>query len=319
MSAARTARAPARRPSRSTATRKRTAASKQKPGLLDSLPVSKQTARRIALWAGAGATLIVILAFLLAFRVPQRVAAAVGEQIGAAGFAVKRVELRGLSRMDQETVYRAVLDQPSRAMPMVDLEAIRAKLMSYPWVKEARVSRRLPDTLVVEIVEREPVAVWQYRGRLQLIDIEGVALADIEQREIGRLPLVVGPDAQHQVAALNALLDGAPELRPRIVAASWIGGRRWDLTFATHETLALPEGEAEARAALQRFVRLAAEGHLFDGRFLRFDMRIENQMIVQRRTAPSVGAPQNGVPAAAPRQQPAQPAAEPPTDLTRTI
>ena len=29
------------------------------------------------------------------------------------------------------------------------------------WVKDARVSRRLPDTLVIDIVERTPAALWQ--------------------------------------------------------------------------------------------------------------------------------------------------------------
>ena len=31
----------------------------------------------------------------------------------------------------------------------------------FGWVKDARVSRRLPDTLVIDIVERTPAALWQ--------------------------------------------------------------------------------------------------------------------------------------------------------------
>jgi len=352
MSAARTARGGSggsgttvrRSTGSSGSTRKRSGArAKKKQSIFDGLPVSPATAKQLLTWGGVLALVVLVIATLFAFRVPQRIAAAVSEEIGAAGFAVKRVELRGLNRMDQATIYRAILcqldgrrpsecadqatvdradlGQRSRAMPMVDLDAIRAQLMSYPWIKEARVSRRLPDTLVVEIVEREPVAVWQFNRHLQLVDIDGVPLAPVDPQAIPHLPLVVGPEAQHQVAALDALLDSAPELRSRIAASSWIGGRRWDLTFATGETLALPEGEAEARAALQRFVQLASEGHLFDGRFVRFDMRIGGQMTVQRRTALPAGTPQNGVPAVAPARpaRPGQPAATPPADLTRTI
>src|SRR5690606_39462083 len=37
----------------------------------------------------------------------------------------------------------------------VDLHALRASLIELPWVADARVSRQLPDTIVVDIVERE--------------------------------------------------------------------------------------------------------------------------------------------------------------------
>src|SRR3546814_2784185 len=49
-----------------------------------------------------------------------------------------------------------------RSMAAVDLEGVRADLMKYGWIQDARVSRRLPDTLVVDIVERTPAAIWQH-------------------------------------------------------------------------------------------------------------------------------------------------------------
>lgn len=322
-----------RRSTKSTGTTRKRAStrSKKQQSIFDGLPVSPETAKRLLGWGGVLALSVLVIATLLAFRVPQRIAAGVGEGIGAAGFAVKNIEVLGPTRDHQPAVYRIVGGHVGRAMPMIDLAAVRDELMALPWVKEARVSRRLPDALVVEIVERQPVAVWQYNRRLQLVDIEGIALAPVDPDALPRLPLVVGPDAQHQVAAIGTLLDAAPALRERVVASSWVGGRRWDLTFASGETLALPEGEAAARAALQRFTQLASESHLFDGRFLRFDMRIEGQMIVQRRTAPPPGAPQvgapgTGAPAVAPQVarparplRPARPGATPPADATRTI
>jgi cell division protein FtsQ len=302
-----------RRPVRSGGTRgKRPNRKSKKAGLLDGIPLSPRTARALAVWGGLGAFMIIALATLFAFRVPQRIGVALAEQVGAAGFAVKRVELRGLSHMDRATVYRAVLNQPSLAMPIVDLDAIRDQLLSFPWIKEARVSRRLPDTLVVEIVEREPAAVWQMNRRLQLIDAEGVALGPVDPQAMPSLPLLIGPGAQHQVTALGPLLEVAPQLRPQIVGSTWVGGRRWDLSFASGETLSLPEGDDQARAALQRFAQIAAPQHLFDGRFIRFDMRIEGRMIVQLRHAP-----EGGVPALAPAVPPAQ--SGQPRDLTRTI
>lgn len=305
-SAAAARRAPARS---SGGARKRRGKAKQ-PGLLDGLPVSPKTARKLALWAFVIALLIVAAATAIAFRLPQRIGAAIGEQVGAAGFSVTRVELRGLDRLDPATISKAALDQPSLAMPLIDLDAIRDRLMQFTWVKEARVSRRLPDTLVVEIVERVPAAVWQHNRQLQLVDAEGVALERVRADALPDLPLVIGPGAQHRVAGLGALIEAAPRIRPHFAGATWIGGRRWDFRFKSGETLSLPEGEEAAQAALRRFVEMNERRGLLGGNFLRFDMRIEGKMIVQLRNAP-----EGRVPATAPGPGPGQP----PQDLSRTI
>src|SRR5687767_6994768 len=87
------------------------------------------------------------VALLAAFRVPQLLGTSLGEAIGNAGFAVRRVEIKGLNRMEMLPVYNVALDQQSMAMPLVDLDGTRRRLLEFGWVREARVSRRLPDTL----------------------------------------------------------------------------------------------------------------------------------------------------------------------------
>lgn len=327
-----------RRPSGGVSTKKRKNA--PPPGLLDGLPVSPETRRRIARW---GITLFVIaftLAFALALRLPQKIGEVTGRAIGDAGFAVSRVEVRGLNRMNRNTVYNIVLGQPSLAMPLIDLDAVRGQLMEQRWIREARVSRRLPDTLVVEIEERAPAAVWQQNGQLSLIDDTGYQIARVGPDAMPNLPLVIGPGAQHQLAGLNALLQAAPRLRPLVAGATWVGDRRWDIAFNTGEILSLPEGQEPAQAALRHFANADQENRYLGGNFMRFDMRIEGQMIVRLRNAPEEIAPagqpaaSRAAPAPAPaapartapaqaerRAEPAAPSrpARPAQDLTRTI
>lgn len=319
MTAARIARgsqSSARRPAsrsggRSAPARKRGGAKKkQQPGLLESLPVSRQTMRRLTLWGVAIVLLVVGAAVAVAMRLPQMAGNAIGEQVGASGFAVRRVELRGLDRMDHNIVYNAVLDQPSRAMPLVDLDAIRARLMTFPWIKDARVSRRLPDTLVVDVVERTPAALWQNGRRLFLIDADGVALREVHPDAVPTLPTVAGPGAERRVSELGTLMEAAPRLRPLLASAAWIGGRRWDLRFHTGETLALPEGMEPAQRALRRFADMDQRRQLLGGNFVRFDMRIEGRMIVRLKPG------ENGeLPAVAPPVA----AGQSPEEMARTI
>jgi len=226
----------------------------------------------------AGAALI---AAVFALRLPQMAGVAIGQAIGAMGFSVKRVEIQGIHHMDRLPVYSVALDQTSTAMPLVDLGEIRRKLLKFGWVEDARVSRRLPDTLLVDIVERQPAAIWQDGGRLSLIDKTGVVLAPVDPNAMPDLPILVGSDANTQETKLAALIAAAPRLKPMIAAAAWIGGRRWDIHFQSGETLALPEGEEAARAAFAKFDRMDQAARLLGQGFVRFDMRIPSKMVVR--------------------------------------
>lgn len=190
-----------------------------------------------------------------------------------AGYEVDKVEVRGVERMNGLRVYERVLGEQDRAMPLVDLHALRASLLELPWVADARVSRQLPDKIVVDIVEREPHAVLRRPDHLELIDGTGHALEPISQARAKGMLVISGPGAQHQVEALTALLDAAPALKPQVSAAEWVGNRRWNLTFKTGQVLALPQGADESAGALMNFARLDGVNRLLGGKVAAFDMR----------------------------------------------
>ena len=251
--------------------------------------------RKAPMSAGAnrlarGAFLAFLLAIgavvLIALEIPTRVGDEAGEAVGRAGFRVKSVDVQGLRQMDPGPVYAIALGQQTTAMPLVDVHGIRERLLKFGWVKDARVSRRLPDTLVIDIVEREPAALWQDKQQLSLIDSEGVVLDRVPVDKMPDLPLLIGPGANAQAQALNALLADVPTLKPQLASATWVGRRRWDLNFQSGETVALPEGERPASAALTRFAKMDRSSGLLGRGILRFDLRIPGKMIARLPRAP---------------------------------
>src|SRR3546814_3103014 len=134
----------------------------------------------------------------------------------------------GADRIDRLKVYDIALAQKDRSMAAVDLEDGRADLMKYGWIKDARVSRRLPDTLVVDIVERTPAAIWQHNNRLSLIDEKGVVLEPVTVATMPDLPLVIGPRANQRSQDLARLLASASSLKELLAGATWVGNRRWE-------------------------------------------------------------------------------------------
>ena len=258
--------------------------------LVARLPVEQDSANRLARWMFGLFAAGVIGVALVALEVPAKVGAGLAEAMGEAGFRVRSVDVTGVQRMDSRPVFQIALDQKSMAMPLVDVATIRQKLLRYGWVKDARVSRLLPDTLVIDIVEREPAALWQDKTRLSLIDSEGVVLDRVKVSDMPDLPLLVGPGANAHSDELNLLLAEVPSLKPQLESASWVGGRRWDLNFQSGETVVLPEGEEEAKKALAKFARLDKSAGLLGRGIKRFDLRIPGKMIVRLPQTPDSAA-----------------------------
>jgi cell division protein FtsQ len=215
------------------------------------------------------------------YEVPKRLNIAAARGVAQAGFEVRDVEVRGLHHMSRLPVYTAALDGASDSMLLVDLDVVRERLRLLPWVADASVGRKLPDTLVIDIVERSPAAIWQYGGRHALVDAEGHVLVTRRLTQFAHLPVVVGKGANTEVGALARLLQDYPAVAKHVGGAVRVGERRWDLKLAGGETLALPEGDAAARKALDTFVRMDRDNGLLGKGFVRFDMRLPDRMTVR--------------------------------------
>jgi len=214
-----------------------------------------------------------------------------------AGFEVRRVEVRGVERMNELAVYERALSERNRAMTELDLQKLRAELLRLPYVEDARIVRQLPDGLIIDIVERVPHAVLREGRELFLIDQAGHRLERASREEARGLRIVEGQGAPARVPDLDRLLGAAPDLAGRIVSAEWVGERRWTLTFATGQELALPQGPDKAAAALASFARLDGTNGLVGGQVAAFDMRSPERIYLRvpgRSAAAAAAAKQEG-------------------------
>jgi hypothetical protein len=94
-----------------------------------------------------GGTMVVAVA---GSRAPEALA-------GAGLFHVRAVELEGARFLEAEELARLMAIPPDGSV-WDDTEPLLERVRTHPLVREARIRRRLPATLVVEVVEREPVA-----------------------------------------------------------------------------------------------------------------------------------------------------------------
>ncbi|KQX17827.1 MULTISPECIES: cell division protein FtsQ/DivIB [unclassified Sphingomonas] len=266
------------------------ASARRKPSAIaravEQLPISREALRRLGNWTlgiGIGGG---VVAGLIAMGLPQMIGLLIADGIGDAGFKVRNVEILNRRQVDSAFVYDVAMRQQARPMPLVDLDGTRAELMKMGWIADARVSRRLPDTLVVDIVERVPAAIWQYQHRLALIDKDGVVIGPVDDRAMPDLPVVVGPGANRRATQLAALMAAAPSLKPLVTAASWQGDRRWDIIFQSGEKLMLPEGDQEAAKALAFFAQEDRRAGMLGKGLVSIDLRDPSRMVARMSREP---------------------------------
>jgi cell division protein FtsQ len=260
------------------------------------LPLDQARANKLGGLFLTGLFLAIGVLVVIALDIPAKAERSAGALVGRAGFTVSGYQIVGLNHMQRSQIDTIVTDELHRAsedagtlkapQPLVDVARIRERLLAFGWVKDARVSRRLPDTLVVDIVERKPAALWQDSGRLALIDAEGVVLDRVPVDKMPDLPLLIGSGANGQARGLDRLLADLPTLKPQLASATWVGGRRWDLNFQSGETVVLPEGDAAAHAALDKFAKADRSSGLLGRGIVRFDLRVPGKMIVRLPRAP---------------------------------
>jgi len=200
------------------------------------------------------------------------------------GLKVRQVHVTGASPEARAAIQQAVGVRADQPIVSLDLNAVRDRVQAVGWVKEARVVRLLPDTLIVDVKEHDRLAVWQTGGHAYVIDSRGQVIQGADAGRYPKLPLVVGKGADQTASEILPLLAQRPRLMARIEALVRVDERRWDLRLKDGSLIQLPAVDQDS--ALIRLDALDQRERLLDLGFARVDLRTPEEVAVR----PSEGA-----------------------------
>ncbi len=103
--------------------------------------------------------------------------------------AVHSVAVRGTTVLTEDQVEATAAVPLDVPLALSDLDAVAARVETLPAVRSARVVRDWPDGLVVDVTERQAVAVVDREGTWHGLDEEGVLFRSYPERPAG-LPQV---------------------------------------------------------------------------------------------------------------------------------
>lgn len=220
-------------------------------------------------------------------RMMQAMDRGVYATLADAGFRLKAVHVQGATPVAQADILAAAGLTKDQPILGVDLNALRERVQAVGWVQDVRVVRLLPDTLVLAVKQRRPVAVWQREGHVVMIDDAGRVIEHADPAQFPALPLVVGVGADQAASPILNALNQRPALMNRIEALVRVDDRRWDLRLKDGALIQLPAGEEDA--ALIRLDRLEQDQRILDLGLARIDLR--NSEFLAVRPAGGAGQP----------------------------
>jgi len=147
-------------------------------------------------------------------------------------FALSGVDVVGARRVDSAGVRAAIAPFVGENLIRLPLESIESRVLEDPWIASARIEKRLPDRLRVELVEREPAALLRSGDGLMLLDRAGQPIA----------PWTVGSDPGDLVL-VSVGATRAVDLEGALAVAAELGqaAPRWAPTLS--EVVALSEDD----------------------------------------------------------------------------
>lgn len=201
-----------------------------------------------------------------------------GKIAGIVGQAADDIEISGLEKHESSLVLEAMQIRPGGSLLGFSPDEAKKRLEALDWVLSATVRREFPNRLMVALAERQPFAVWQIDGSFRVIDRTGVVMSGIEPSQLNGVLTVTGAKANEAVGELVNQLEALPDLRMKVLAASRVGQRRWNLYLDGGTKILLP-AESE-RGELGKALTLAQSNGLLSGAAAELDLRVPGHMRV---------------------------------------
>ena len=214
-------------------------------------------------------------------RLVAGVGSGIDARFGAAGFRLKTIEVQGASPMAKADIVKAAGIYQNQPILGLNLTDLRKHVEQVGWVKEARVVRLLPDTLVVAVVEHRQLAVWQHAGRQYVIDDHGQVIKEADPARFATLPLVVGDGGAEHAPEILPTLAQRPRLIGQMDALVRVDDRRWDVRMKDGSLIQLPADNVES--ALMQLEHLDQRSRILELGFDRIDLRNPDVVSVRPR------------------------------------
>jgi cell division protein FtsQ len=169
-------------------------------------------------------------------------------------FPLRRVHIEGeLHNLSAADFHSLALGYLGQNFFFANLDALNTALAANPWIEEVSVRRWWPDTIEIQLRERDAFGYW---GEFEMVDVNGVRFQPRVVRQPGPWPKLSGP-AGHEQALIGTYKEIRTLLDPlslKLVRLVQDDRRAWWLTF--ENGLEVYMGREQFEQRLQRLAQI---------------------------------------------------------------
>lgn len=211
-------------------------------------------------------------------------------------FEIKEISVRGLKQLTEKDILAAAEIKSEQSLLAINTDAVIRRVAANQWVRNVYIGRELPNKLVLEVRERNPLVLVKHAGDFYLMDEEGFVFKRLGKSDEVDLPILTGIDLQAE--AKSPLFINVMNLLKHVASSgkySYLGTISeiylddvFGLSLISDQGLYLKLGMEGFEKKLTRLTPVLAdlEQRGMKNGYLIIDLSDESKVTVQFRNAP---------------------------------
>ena len=196
------------------------------------------------------------------------------------GFILKNIEILGIKNISRETILKIVNAENHSHIFNVNLSNIFNNLSNNDWVKDLNIERVLPNTIKINIKEKQPIGIWQYEMSKSLITKYGEIISTENVNKFkNNLPIIHGDYANKNAQSILKILKKNQVFMKNIWSLTFINNRRWNLHFKQGIIILLPTNDV--LEAWNKIIKLQKQYNVLNLGLTEIDLRNPNKILAK--------------------------------------
>ncbi len=191
-------------------------------------------------------------------------------------FQIKQVIIEGSVKSNIYEIENNVIEFKGNLIGL-NFNSIKEIVESIEWVKRASIKKILPSTLIINITENDPYAIYLQEGKSFLIDLDGSIITEINLDNFqDDLLFVKGEKSPELLEQLIRDISIAfPNLNQNLEEVEFIEKRRWNLRLNNSLLVKLPDENVQQ--SLKNLKQLFEEQEVMQSNIIEIDLRIQGR------------------------------------------
>ncbi len=195
-------------------------------------------------------------------------------------FQIKHVIIEGVKKSNKSEIENNVTDFTDNLIGL-NFNSIKEIVESSEWVKRASIRKILPSTLIINVIENDPYAIYLQEGKSFLIDIDGTIITEINLDNYeNELLFVKGENSPELLEQLIRDISIVfPNLIQNLDELEFIEKRRWNLKLNNKLLVKLPDENIQH--SLKNLKQLFKDQEVMQSNIIEIDLRIQGRAAIK--------------------------------------